>query len=78
MSDEKEIWWIFSPRSEDWANLRLATFFRSLGVDVFIIHNEPHKRMGVRVWDDVKVLEGWVKVKPVELPTADEVKEALQ
>lgn len=77
---DNELWFIYSPLPEEWADLRIATFVRSFGerdVQLVIIHNETLDRMGPRVWADIVEREGWVKVRRIEMPTIDEVERAL-
>jgi len=77
--DHRETWFIFSPSDESWANLRIATFTKSMNrphTELVVIHNEVGGRLGVRVWDDIVESEGWFKVKPIEIPTPAEVLEA--
>jgi hypothetical protein len=41
--DHREVWFIFSPRDESWANLRIATFTKSMNrphTELVVIHNE--------------------------------------
>ena len=74
--DYREVWFIFSPRDESWANIRIATFTRAVNAphtELVVIHNEIAGRIGVRVWDDIVQSEGWFKVKPIEIPTPAEV-----
>jgi hypothetical protein len=77
--EHREVWFIFSPRNESWANIRIATFTRAFNTphtELVVIHNEIGSRMGVRVWEDIVQSEGWFKVKPIEIPTPAEVLEA--
>ena len=79
--DYREVWFIFSPREESWANLRIATFTRPMNVpslDLVVIHNEIGSRVGVRVWPDIVKSEGWFKVRQIEVPTADDVRAAYR
>jgi|EndMetStandDraft_3_1072993.scaffolds.fasta_scaffold22881_10 hypothetical protein len=74
--DYREVWFIYSPRDEPWANIRIATFTKAVNrphLELVVIHNEVGSRMGVRVWEDIVESEGWIKVKPIEIPTPAEV-----
>ena len=72
---DREHWWVFS-RSY---GLHTATFGKTVnGVTIFMINDERDpKRIGVRIWDDVSLREGWVKVKPLNMPTDEEITSAL-
>ena len=79
--EHREVWFIFSPRDDSWANLRIATFTKAINsphLELVVIHNEIGRRHGIRVWDDIVASEGWFKVRRIEVPTADEVKAASQ
>ena len=80
MIDEREVWFIFSPRDESWGNIRIATFTRAFNAphaELVVIHNEVGGRLGVRVWDDIQASEGWIKVRRIEVPDAAEVMAAI-
>ena len=78
----RELWFIYSPVAAPWANLRIATFTKAINaphLDLVVIHNETDKRrIGVRVWDDIVEYEHWIKVRQIDVPTADEVKAAIE
>lgn len=77
-NEARELWWIYSPLTEPWANLRLATFSKSInGTELFVIHNEVGGRIGIRVWHDVAPREKWIKVRRIEPPTSEDVQAAL-
>jgi len=73
----REVWFIYSPRNEPWANLRIATFTRANNdphLELVVIHNEGDRhRLGVRVWQDIVKTELWFKVRKIEVPTTAEV-----
>lgn len=78
-NDFHEIWWIYSQAIEEWSGLRIA-HFRKTGNDVVIviIQGEIDKRrVGVRVWDDIKDRERWIKVAQIAIPTPGEVMAAI-
>jgi hypothetical protein len=77
--DFHEIWWIYAPERHPWGGLRLAHFRKTIdGTVIVIITGETDtRRIGPRVWEDVAPREGWVKVKPIELPTRVEVEAAI-
>ena len=79
-SDHREVWFIFSPMNQPWANLRIATFTKPRNdpkLDLVVIHNEVQSdRLGVRVWQDIVRSELWFKVRRVDIPTAADVMEA--
>jgi hypothetical protein len=78
--DHREVWFIYSRREESWANLRIATFTKSMNRphdELVVIHNEYGPRLGIRVWQDIAESEGWFKVKRIELPAQDEVLAAM-
>lgn len=80
MSDG-ELWFIFSPLDEPWANLRIATFTKAMNephLEIVVIHNEEPTRLGPRVWRDIKAREGWFKVRKIDVPTAAEVAECAR
>lgn len=75
-----ELWFIFSTRKEEWAGLRLATFMKSANqpwIDVLYIYHEAPERAGVRIWQDIEKREEWVKVRKIEMPTPDEIRQAI-
>lgn len=69
--DFHEIWWIYSPAKDEWGGLRIAHFRKTLnGYEVVIIQGEiDQRRLGVRIWDDIKDRERWVKVEQIKVPT---------
>lgn len=79
--DFHEIWWIFSPSTEEWGGLRIA-HFRQCPPDnalIVIIEGEMDKRrVGIRIWDDIKDREQWIKVVQIIVPTAEQIKAAMQ
>jgi hypothetical protein len=77
----RELWFIYSPIEAPWANLRIATFTKAINaphLDLVVIHNETDKRrIGVRIWDDIVKSEHWIKVRQIDVPSADEVKAVM-
>lgn len=75
--EHREVWFIFSPLDQPWANLRIATFTKARDVphhDLVVIHNEAApERIGVRIWDAIVENEYWIKVRKIEVPTTAEV-----
>ena len=75
--EHREVWFIYSPLKEPWANLRIATFTKAINPphhDLVVILNETDKnRIGVRVWDDIQETELWFKVRQIEVPSAADV-----
>lgn len=81
MSDGRGTWFIYSPRKEDWAGLRMATFskFTADSPDLItIIHNEMPDRIGPRIWADIVEREGWVKVMRIDTPTPAMIMAAMR
>lgn len=76
-NDFRELWFIYSPLDQPWANLRIATFTKAVNaphLDLVVIHNEIDKdRIGVRVWQDIVQSELWFKVRRVEVPSVADV-----
>ena len=64
-----EFWWIHSPEVEEWAGLRMATFFEVDGYPMFFIHNEVPERNGPRDWRAISERENWQKVEQIHPPT---------
>lgn len=72
-----EVWWVYSPRTEPWAGLRIAHFGVRSGIHVaakteatpFFILGEVPYRSGIRVWENAAKREGWVKVRRIDVPT---------
>jgi hypothetical protein len=80
-TDHREVWFIFSPLDMPWANLRIATFTKAVNppyAELVVIHNDFGPRAGVRVWDDIAKSEHWIKVRQIDVPSADEVKAAMK
>lgn len=75
-----EIWWIYSDGDKEWNGLRLAHFRKTVQGDVIVyIQGEvDRRRLGPRVWDDIKGREGWQKIMQVPIPTADQIRAALR
>lgn len=74
-----EVWWVYSPRQEAWAGLRIAHFGVLKSLDGFVLVSEaqtpffilgevPH-RSGIRIWENASKREGWVKVRRIDVPT---------
>lgn len=76
--DFHEIWWIFSASKEEWGGLRIAHFRKTVnGVMIVIINGEVDKRrVGLRIWDDIKDREGWKKIIQIIPPTSNEILKA--
>lgn len=80
-----EFFWIYSVgRGPDgpgapWGGLRVGAFQKTHdGTEIVVIQGEvDQRRIGVRIWDDVAEREGWVKVAPIPIPTAEQIKAAL-
>lgn len=75
-----EVWWIYSDHDEPWAGRRIAHFRKSApnGDLVVVISGEAdRRRVGLRIWDDVRAREGWIKVKQIEMPSEAEIARAL-
>lgn len=70
-------WWIYSSTY----GLHTAIFGQTAndgGMTLFMINDERDpRRIGVRDWDDVSKREGWVKVKPLNMPTDEEIAQAV-
>jgi hypothetical protein len=77
--DFHEVWWIFS-HAEPFGGLRLSHFRKTAnGELVIVITGEIDKsRMGVRIWDDIKVREGWAKVAQVPIPNYAQIINAME
>jgi hypothetical protein len=79
-----EIWWIFSQGEHEWCGLRIAHFRKASSSnggtdDIVVIQGEVDpRRVGVRIWDDIKDREGWRKVKQIAIPDADEIAAAIK
>lgn len=74
-----EIWWIYSEGPDEWTGLRIAHFSKTTKGDmlVAITGEADRRRFGLRIWDDVKVREGWHKVLQITPPTREQIREAL-
>jgi hypothetical protein len=69
-----EVWWICSDQR---AELVIAHFRKTTdGTLLMFISNEPPKRVGPRVWDQIAPREGWFKVAQIEIPTPAQVNAA--
>lgn len=77
--DFHEVWWIYSPERHAWGGLHLAHFRKSIqgNLLVLILGEVDHRRVGLRVWDDITEREGWVQVKQIKIPTNDEITMAI-
>lgn len=77
--DFHEIWWIYSPSTEEWGGLRIAHFRKTMNdVMVVIINGEvDRRRVGLRIWIDIEGREGWVKVAQIIPPTKTNIQAAL-
>ena len=69
-----EVWWIASPRDEPWAGLRIAHFRKTVSgrLVVMILGECDPRRIGLRIWSDVAVREGWSKVAQIAMPTSEQ------
>lgn len=77
-----EVWWVYSPRDEGWAGLRIGHFgvmkrqdgsvMDTEGATPFFILGEVPYRSGIRIWENVSKREGWVKVRQIGVPTKAE------
>lgn len=89
-SDRKpdgEVWWVYSPRDEAWAGLRIGHFgvmkrqdgsvMDTEGATPFFILGEVPHRGGIRIWENVSKREGWVKVRRIDVPTVPECLAAI-
>jgi hypothetical protein len=71
-ADFHEIWWIYSPiNGREWAGLRIAQFRKSTaGDDIVIIQGElDQRRIGPRLWQDIRQTECWYKVQQIPIPS---------
>jgi hypothetical protein len=77
--DFHEVWWIFSHNPE-FGGLRLAHFRKTNdGTLIVVITGElDSARVGLRIWNDIKVREGWAKIKRIPVPSAAEVTNAME
>lgn len=75
-----EIWWIYSEGPEEWTGLRIAHFSKSVqGVLMVVITGEvDRRRIGLRIWDDIKDREGWYKVAQITPPSREDIRNALR
>jgi hypothetical protein len=73
---DREHWWVYSRKY----GLHGATFGKAVNDRPFFIINDERdpRRIGIRDWDDVSKREGWVKVKPLNMPTDEEIALALE
>lgn len=74
-----EIWWIAAPGGEEWAGLRIAHFRKAVGGELLVVitgETDP-RRVGLRLWADLVVDEGWRKVAQIVPPDPAQVVAAL-
>lgn len=74
-----EIWWIYSEGPEEWTGLRIAHFSKTAqGTLIVVITGEAdRRRLGPRVWDDIREREGWHKVMQITPPSREQIRAAL-
>lgn len=76
-----EVWWVYSPRPEAWGGLRIAHFGVTTpiieGAEPFFILGEVPYRSGIRHWAYAAKVEGWVKVRRIDVPTVPECLAAI-